>query len=90
MLWEVPESAEWQREARTQCGRTDARSQKDLKPDPSPLPLGAGVFAVAAPQGPGMVVVRLPPEWACRAVLLLSGLASLTRGAHGEYKSLPG
>lgn len=57
------------------------------------------MFAVAAPQGfegggqLGMVVVRLPQEWAWQAVLLVTGLASLTRGAHGEYivsKSLRG
>lgn len=49
------------------------------------------MFAVASPQGfegggqLGMVVVRLPQEWAWQAVLLVTGLASLTRGAHGEY-----
>ena len=35
--------------------------------------------------GAGVMVMWLPQEWAWQAVLLVTGLASLSRGSDGEY-----
>lgn len=49
------------------------------------------MFIVGEPLGFGgggagaMAAVPLPREWAWQAVLVMTGLASLIRGAHGEY-----
>lgn len=78
----------------TERGPTDGFISHTL----TPPPLCTGALVVAAPPGleggrqpggggggGGMAVVWLPREWAWHALLLVTGVASLSGGADGEF-----